>query len=332
MQAWLQRSWLARLLSPLSVVFGLLLGIRNFLYRCGLLKQHRLAVPVIVVGNIFVGGTGKTPLTVWLLKQLKLAGYRPGVISRGYGARHDVVRTVTDQAQAQDVGDEPVLIAQLSACPVVVGSNRVQAGLNLLASFPDVNVIVSDDGLQHLALYRDVEIMLFDSRGAGNGWLLPAGPLREPVSRRRDITVANLNAGESVSADLPVDTVRMQLTGLSAVQLMNPAVRRPLEGFESGLQIVAAAGIGNPERFFTMLRAGGMQFSTLPLPDHFDFVINPFKNLTADLILITEKDAVKCRQSKEIASDARIWVVPVEAELDPGIVNRILALLNNSAQ
>jgi len=327
MQAWLQRSWLAWLLSPLSLVFWLLLTARVFLYRCGWKKQHRLPVPVIVVGNIFVGGTGKTPLTLWLLEQLRRAGYRPGVISRGYGAQHDVVRIVTDQAQAQDVGDEPILIAQNSGCPVVVGSNRVQAGLTLLANFPEVNVIVSDDGLQHLALYRDVEIMLFDSRGPGNGWLLPAGPLREPLTRRRDITIVNLNAGESINAALPGDTVRMQLVGSSAVQLMNPALRRSLDRFESGLQIVAAAGIGNPDRFFAMLRARGLQFSALSLPDHFDFASNPFANLTADLILITEKDAVKCRQSKEIAADARIWVVPVEAELEPDLVKRILHLL-----
>ena len=329
MLAWMQRGWLGCVLWPLSVLFGLLLRLRALAYRYGWIKQYKLAAPVIVVGNIFVGGTGKTPLTIWLLRQLRLAGYRPGVISRGYGSSHDEVRIVSDQSQAAEVGDEPLLIAQHSGCPVVVSRNRVQAGRTLLASFPEVNVIVSDDGLQHLALQRDVELMLFDARGIGNGWLLPAGPLREPQGRRRDLTIANLNPGEVISAALPADTVRMQLTGHRAVQLSNPGQVRALDAIDPGLQIVAAAGIGNPERFFTMLRAHGLQFATLPLADHFNFAMNPFKNLTADLILITEKDAVKCRQSKEIAADARIWVVPVEAELDAGIMDRILAKLHH---
>jgi len=331
MHAWMQRSWLAWLLSPLSIVFGMVLTLRIFLYRHGWLKQYKLPVPVIVVGNIFVGGTGKTPLAVWLLKQLKLAGYRPGVISRGYGGKQDAARIVTKHALAEEVGDEPILIAQQSGCPIVVGRNRVQAGLTLLSTHPEVNIIVSDDGLQHLALARNVEIVLFDARGTGNGWLLPAGPLREPVSRARDLTIVNLNDGEQISADLPSDTVRMQLHGNHAVPLMQPNGIRPLAAFDPALKIVAAAGIGNPERFFAMLRGQGLHFSSLPLPDHFDFAGNPFKNLTADLILITEKDAVKCRQSQEIAADARIWVVPVEAELDSGAFLRILNRLSNQA-
>jgi tetraacyldisaccharide 4'-kinase len=310
------------------MLFGFLIRLRLFFYQCGWKKQSRLPVPVIVVGNIFVGGTGKTPLTIWLLNQLKLAGYRPGVISRGYGSEHAAPRVVSAQSQATEVGDEPVLIAQQTGCPVVVSRKRVDAGLSLLAAFPDVNVIVSDDGLQHLALYRDVEIMLFDARGAGNGWLLPAGPLREPLSRHRDFTVANLNQGEAISSDLPNNTTRMQLNGSCARQLMHADQIRLFADMNSSLNLVAAAGIGNPERFFAMLRQHGLHFSALPLPDHYNYAINPFAHLSADMILITEKDAVKCRLLNEIATDPRIWVVGVEADLDAGLMEAILNKLH----
>jgi len=327
MRAWMHRGLLACLLWPVSLVFGLLLGLRIFLYRCGWLQRQKLAVPVIVVGNIFVGGTGKTPLTIWLLKQLKQAGYQPAVISRGYGSKHGVPVVVTEHAQAQDVGDEPILIAQRSNCPVVVGRSRVAAGRALLAHFPEVDVIVADDGLQHYALQRDMEIMLFDARGVGNGWLLPAGPLREPASRRRDITVANLNQGEAIPASLPSNTVRMQLVGSSARQLMDDGRVNELAAFDSGLKIVAAAGIGNPERFFSMLRQQGVEFSALPLPDHFSYTDNPFEHLSADIILITEKDAVKCRQIKDVAADPRLWVVAVEADIGDSMLNTVLERL-----
>jgi len=330
MHAWMKRGWLASVLWPVSLLFGLLLLLRLFLYRCGWLQQHRLSVPVIVVGNIFIGGTGKTPLTIWLLKQLQQAGYRPGVISRGYGSRQAIPCVVFAHSQAQEVGDEPLLIARQSGCPVVVGRNRYDAGCVLLNAFPDVNVIVSDDGLQHLALHRDLEIMLFDSRLAGNGWLLPAGPLREPVARRRDLTVVNLNEGEAISPLLPPDTVRMQLKGDCAQRLTDSSQTLPLSRIDPGLKIVAAAGIGNPERFFLMLRNQGVRIEGLALPDHFNFADNPFKDLTADMILITEKDAVKCRGLKEIADDPRIWVVAVEAAVAPGVIHAILKKLTQN--
>lgn len=327
MRAWLRRGWFAYLAWPVAQLFGVIIKLRTFLYQTGWLSQQKLTVPVIVVGNIFVGGTGKTPFTLWLLAQLKKAGYKPGVISRGYGRQQGAPCVVVADAQASQVGDEPILVAQQSACPVVVGRNRVDAGRLLLANFPDVNVIIADDGMQHLALARDVEIMLFDARGVGNGWLLPAGPLREPVTRQRDITVANLNAGETISPALPADTVRMQLTGTCAQRLLDADQTCELSVLDAGLKIVAAAGIGHPERFFAMLRQQGLRCASLPLPDHFDYSSNPFKNLTADMILITEKDAVKCRQSKEIAADKRIWVVAVEAEMDAGVMEKILKKL-----
>ena len=331
MNAWMQRGWLACLLWPLSLIFGLVLKLRLYLYRSGGLQQHKLPVPVIIVGNIFIGGTGKTPLTVWLLNQLKDKGYQPGVISRGYGRSLDAPCAVTTSSLAPEVGDEAILIAQQSHCPVVVGRNRFEAGVKLLSAFPDVNVIVSDDGLQHLALSRDIEIVLFDSRGVGNGWLLPAGPLREPIARKRDITVVNLSEGEQADLALPPDLIRMKLEGTRACQLMDASQTKVLSKLAPSLNIVAAAGIGHPERFFSMLRKQGVHFTALPLPDHYSYEINPFQDIVADLILITEKDAVKCRQLQQMANDSRIWVVSAEAHIDYVLVEKIVTMLKRPA-
>ncbi len=322
--AWQRRGVLACLLWPLSMLFWAVGALRRSLYAAGQLRSTRLPVPVIVVGNIFVGGTGKTPLTIWLVHMLRQEGYVPGVISRGYAA-HAIdgksVRHVTQTSLAAEVGDEPLLIATHGHSPVVVGRDRVAAAEALLQAHPEVNLIVSDDGLQHYRLQRDIEIMLFDSRGVGNGWLLPAGPLREPASRRRDFTVVNAAVIES---SMPVSSIRMQLVGERAVQLTDPAQGRFLSALcDPSLRVVAAAGIGNPQRFFSMLGAAGLVFEALALPDHYDFSDNPFVALTADLILITEKDAVKCHQIETIKHDPRIWVVPVTAQIDAALSHQI---------
>lgn len=327
MRAWLKRGWLPRLLWPLSALYGVLLACRRFLYRVGCLEQRRLPVPVIVVGNIFVGGTGKTPLVIWLLEQLTQAGYRPGVISRGYGRTDAGTIVVTEVSLATEVGDEPLLIARQSHCPVAVGRNRHDAGVALLKACPEIDLLVTDDGLQHLALHRDIEVVLFDSRGVGNGWLLPAGPLREPAGRSRDFTVLNLNAGDVPKAPLAGVTYRMQLSGSGAWQLANAGQRRAIQSFAGVNKLVAAAGIGNPGRFFAMLRQQGLQAETLALPDHFDYAVNPFSHIDADIILITEKDAVKCRQSIEIAADPRIWVVTAEVNVAGGLAAAVLEKL-----
>jgi len=190
-RAWLRRGPLACALWPLSRLFRALAAARAGLYRTGVFKAVRLPVPVVVVGNIFIGGTGKTPLTIWLVEALRAAGFTPGVISRGHGGKGEGAHEVTPASSAQQAGDEPLLIARRTGCPVMVGRARAEAGRALLAAHPEVDVLVADDGLQHYALGRDVEIVLFDGRGVGNGWLLPAGPLREPPSRRRDFTVVN---------------------------------------------------------------------------------------------------------------------------------------------
>lgn len=320
MRAWLRRGLLASALWPLSLLFRLLSAVRRALYSAGILQSTRLPVPVIVVGNIFIGGTGKTPLTIWLVEELRRAGFVPGVISRGYGANNDVPIAVMPTSAPASVGDEPALIARRAGCPVMVGRNRVATAQALLQAHPEVNLIISDDGLQHYALQRDVEIVLCDDRGNGNGWTLPAGPLREPASRRRDFTVVN---GEGIPEGIPEHAVRMKLVGEVAERLTEPEQTMTLAAM-SASRIVAAAGIGNPARFFAMLRKAGLTIEEMPLPDHYDFADNPFARIQADIILITEKDAVKCRHLDTIKNDPRLWVVPVTARIDRALTERIV--------
>jgi tetraacyldisaccharide 4'-kinase len=323
---WRRRGPAAWLLFPVSLLFGLLTGLRRRLYRAGVLRAERLPVPVLVVGNIFVGGTGKTPFTIWLAQQLRAAGFRPGVISRGYGASVDQPRLVDADASPEEVGDEPLLIARHGGCPMAVGRKRAAAGRILLAAHPEVDVLLLDDGLQHYALARDLEIMLFDSRGAGNGWLLPAGPLREPLSRRRDVTVVNGGGAPG----MPAAAFGMQLRGQWAINLQRPEQRMLLSELAARLpapRTVAAAGIGNPERYFAMLEGAGLRFNRMPLPDHYAYNENPFAGSDAEVILITEKDAVKCRHSDALRNDARLWFVPVEAVIDAALADYIVEKL-----
>jgi tetraacyldisaccharide 4'-kinase len=324
-RAWLRRGPLALALWPLSLLFRALAALRVALFRRAILKSERLPVPVIVVGNIFIGGTGKTPLTIWLVEQLRAAGLHPGVISRGHGGEGESgPREVLPGSSARDVGDEPLLIANRSGCPVVVGRRRAQAGRHLLVRHPEVDVLVTDDGLQHYALQRDVELVLFDGRGVGNGWTLPAGPLREPASRKRDFTVVNTpELTPALALAVGGQPWQMRLAGGHAEQLRDPAQRLPLTSLH-GKRIVAAAGIGNPGRFFAMLKQAGLEIRELPLPDHHDFLDDPFQGLDADLILITEKDAVKCRQLEHLNNDPRLWVVPVAAQIDPALAAHIV--------
>ena len=309
-RAWLNRGLAACLLWPISLLFGVIIAIRRWLFKVGVFEQTRLPVPVVVVGNSYVGGTGKTPLVIWLSRRLRDQGFVPGVISRGYGGDASRVVEINAQMSPDDIGDEPLLILQRAGVPLVVGRNRVSAARALLNAHPEVNVIISDDGLQHYALGRDIEILLFDERGIGNGWLLPAGPLREPVTRRFDFRI--LNGLESVGEN----SFSMQLVGQYAEQLINRAQNKALKELPENLSIAAAAGIGNPERFFTMLKQLGVNVKEqIALPDHFDYATNPFDSVKADIILITEKDAVKCSRRNGLADDPRLWVVPVEAAI-----------------
>ena len=321
--AWQRRGVIACLLWPLSFIFNLLIVTRLALYALGIFRITILPVPVIVVGNIFVGGTGKTPLVIWIIQLLQEQGWKPAVISRGYGSSAQQVRAVEKNSHANEVGDEPLLIAKRTGVPVFIGRDRAAAGLALLQAHPNVNIIISDDGLQHYALGRNIEIQLSDSRGNGNGWLLPAGPLREPATRQSDFYVVNTteeNAG---------DAYAMQLVPVDAERLSDRTQRKSLRDFSFVQSVAAVAGIGHPERFFTTLRSHGINLTTTQaLPDHFDYATNPFADIEASVILITEKDAVKCMQHNAIANDARLWVVPVQAHVDASLAKHILEKLH----
>lgn len=328
---WQRRGPLAWLLFPLSVLHWIGYSARRALYALGVLQQTRLDVPVVVIGNLYVGGTGKTPLTIELVRALAARGWRPGIVSRGYGAAGAIARMVRADDSASEVGDEPLLMARATQVPVAVARNRADASRLLRVRHPECDVVIADDGLQHWPLGRDMEIALLHYRGLGNGWLLPAGPLREPRDRldRVDAVVCN---GEVPTVKAAAPRYAMQARLGAARPLSDSGARQPLDALareqgDRGLRITAAAGIGMPDRFFAMLRAEGLAIAEMPLADHFDFVANPFMDVAADRILITEKDAVKCAANPALAADARIWVVPLATEVDPRLVDDVVMRL-----
>jgi len=332
---WQTRGAMARLLLPLAWVHGLLRALSAWRYRGGA-HAERLPVPVVVVGNLYVGGTGKTPLTIELARGLRARGYTPGIVSRGYGGRSSVPREVDPNGQAADYGDEPLLLAQSTHAPVVVGHDRVAAGRLLLNLHPSVNLVIADDGLQHRRLARDVEIALVHYRGFGNGWLLPAGPLRDPPSRMESVDAVVFN--DPLGTPRPVVRVHSPFfsmrTGPGRVYALKDAAMRAsldemvAEQRGSGMRVIAAAGIGMPDRFFAMLSDAGLAFEPLPLADHYPFTDNPFAGRAYDLVLVTEKDAVKCRANPVLASDGRICVMPLAAQVDDGLFDLIERKLN----
>jgi len=304
------------LLVPLSLVFLVVTSMRRWAYRSGWLRIARLSVPVVVVGNITAGGTGKTPLVIWLAERLKRAGYRPGIVSRGYGGRSKAATPVRPDSDPAAVGDEPVLLARRTACPVWVGRGRVEAAQQLLAFHPEVDVILADDGLQHYALGRDVEVVVIDGeRGFGNGWLLPAGPLREPRSRLRAVDAVVVNGGQAL-AQIPAPQFAMALVGDRFWRLGQPESSVGAGCF-AGRVVQAVAGIGNPERFFRKLRQLGIQIEAHARPDHHRYDVS---DIPAGTVLMTEKDAVKCAGFD--LPDA--WALAVDAELAPGLEKNIL--------
>ena len=327
LEAWAHRQWASRgpvawLLSPLSLVF--LAVSRSRRERT---VPNRLPVPVVVVGNIYVGGTGKTPVTIALVRELQARGWRPGVISRGFGRREDGIRLINEETPAAEAGDEPLLIARETGVPVAVGRARFEAGRARLEAHPEVDLIVSDDGLQHAALARDVEIAVVGARGLGNGWVLPAGPLREPPSRLDTVDAIVLNT--SNEAVVESRTPRFAASSCFGVCTQLATGRTALIDeladriHAEKLKPLSAAGIAAPGRFFAMIRAHDIEGAELELGDHFDFAENPFVNRTEDIIFITGKDAVKCRHDPALAGDKRIWVVGLEVKLDSYLIDLI---------
>ncbi len=322
----MQRAGLARLLWPLSQLMRVLVSLRRGLYRAGVLRSGRVPVPVLVVGNLVAGGAGKTPIVLAVVASLRAQGHRPAIVSRGYGRSDDQAMAVTPQSPANLAGDEPLLLRLRSGVPVWVGRDRLQTARALLRAHPDTSVIVCDDGLQHLALARDLQLLVFDERGTGNGWLLPAGPLREPLPAPGKTpngvrTLVVYNAPRPTTR-LPGSCVAARLRGaveLAAWWRGEPAERMALESLR-GRRLLAAAGMARPQRFFAMLREAGLDIDELPLPDHFAFTTLPWPSGTTDLLL-TEKDAVKLDPGR--LGSCRAWVVPLDLELDQTLVDQI---------
>lgn len=326
-EALLQRHWwpprstlLVRLLAPLSALYG-------FLQRqLAEPEGAPLPVPVLVVGNVIAGGGGKTPTVIALVQALRAAGHRPGVVSRGYGRSGDGVREVQDGDRAEQVGDEPIVLRRRCGVPVWVGRQRRAAALALCQSHPSVDVIVSDDGLQHPALPRQAELVVFDERGVGNGRLLPAGPLREPwpggPSRRRRVLYTAGVASTAAPGALAQRTLGRAwplgawLSGDSSAALELQALR--------GRPLLAVAGLAAPEKFFAMLETTGLSITRCPLPDHHAYATLPWPAGTPDVVT-TEKDAVKLVD--RALHGTRVWVLPLDLQLPGELVAELLALL-----
>lgn len=323
-------SWLARLLQPASWLYGVLFASHQ--NRGPAHPAAAVPVPVIVVGNLVVGGAGKTPTVIALVQALQAAGWHPGVLSRGYGRSTSKVQAVTATAQAGSVGDEPLLIQRRTQVPVWVGRDRCAAALALCRQHPVVDVLVSDDGLQHRALQRQAELVVFDERGSGNGLLLPAGPLREPLvgpvqtlAPRQTPRWVLYTAGTR-STPLPGQLARRQAT--LAIPLGDwwqgsRTHAAPLASLQA-TPLVAAAGMAHPQKFFDTLHAHGLSVIPLPLPDHFGYETLPWSQGTA-AVITTEKDAVKLRPERMGAT--QVWVVPLDLELPAGLLPEIMAAL-----
>jgi len=312
---------LAWLLLPMGLLFYAVAALRRFAYRAGWLESQRLPVPVVVIGNILAGGAGKTPLTLWLAERLVAAGRKPGIVSRGYGRRGNDVRKVGAGGTAAEVGDEPLLLARRSGCPVFVGPDRAAAGRALLASHPECDVLLCDDGLQHYALARDVEIAVLDRRGLMNGWPLPAGPLREPAARLAAVDAVVLHETAMHTA-APV--FRMRLIGGRFYRLDAPGITcTPTELV--GMRLHAFAGIGDPQRFFAHLATLGLHCECHAFPDHYRYRAGDL-DFSGDALLTTEKDAIKCVG----LAVQPIWVLPVSAEIEPDLARFVLDLLEKT--
>jgi tetraacyldisaccharide 4'-kinase len=322
LRAWLKRGWLARLLWPLAKIHGIAVRLRRALYRIGLLRSERFKVPVIVVGNIVAGGAGKTPLVMALVHHLRSRGLAVGVVSRGYGRSGQACLEVKPDTPVHQSGDEPALIQRSTGAPVFVAPKRADAIRALLLAYPSTAVVVCDDGLQHYALQRDVEIAVFDDRGLGNGWLLPAGPLREPWPERRlqglDLV---LHTGQKPAFE--GFTSSRQLADHAVAANGSRVALTTLRG----RPLTALAGIANPDAFFTMLRAYGLTLEkTIAFPDHHHFEAHDLAACAGQTVLCTEKDAVKLF-SMPMPAPLNILAVPLAFLPEPAFFAALDALL-----
>lgn len=320
MDFWYRRfkSWQAFLLLPLAWVFQWLVALRQFLYRHQWIKSTRFSVPIIVVGNLTVGGTGKTPLVIWLVHFLKSKGFRPGVVSRGFGKiKQKQPVWVTLETTPEEVGDEACLIAKRTASPVVVCTHRA-AAVHYLLKHTDCNIVISDDGLQHYRLARDIEIAVIDAeRQLGNRCFLPAGPLRESPSRLKKVDFV-IRHGDTQQGMLT-----MQLVGDNLLSVTDHRSKIVLSEFTHKI-VHAVAGIGHPARFFTSLKKKGLEIIEHIFPDHYHYCAKDFQFPDNFPILMTEKDAIKCKSF----ADERFWYLPVDVEVDKAFQVALLAKLS----
>jgi len=315
---WYGRSPVAWLLLPFAGLFRLLVGFRRWAYRAGWLRVHRLSVPVIVVGNLTVGGTGKTPVTAWLVELCRGAGLRPGIVSRGYGGQPSgESRLVSPNDDAAEVGDEPLLLRRQTGAPVCVDADRVAAGQRLVAE--GVNLIIADDGLQHYRLHRDLEIAVLDGeRRLGNGFLLPAGPLREPAGRLQHVDLVLVNGGPARPGEF---SLQSRISGLRA---LDGSARCSLDALR-GQSVRTVAGIGNPARFHAQLAAAGLRLQAIPVPDHGRVDLAALSRESTVPIVMTEKDAVKY----EPVTGCPVWVAQLELTVPPEVGALVLENLRN---
>ncbi len=325
---WYRLSAVSLLLAPLGFAFSLLVRLRRAMYRRGLLRSVRLRVPVIVVGNLTVGGTGKTPLVLWLAAELRRRGKRPAILCRGYGGADAGPSAVRDGDEASRVGDEPLLLAMRCGCPVWIGRDRAAAGAALLDAHPECDVILCDDGLQHYRLQRDLEIAVEDARGHGNSLLLPAGPLREPADRPVDALVRNVEPAEDAnhSRDAAGRAFAMRLEPQGFYFVHDPA-RAATTDELARARLHAVAGIGDPQRFFALLARLGLAPVCHAFPDHHDYAAADLAFGNCDLVLMTEKDAVNCARYGR--SD--LVALRVEAVLDPAFPDFVASRLHGHA-
>jgi len=330
-RAWQRRGLLATLLLPLLLVHRLWRGLRALGYRLGWARPVKLPVPVIVVGNLSVGGTGKTPLVIEIVRALRARGWSPGIVSRGFGGRAQRPILVDPASDAAQCGDEPLLLRCVTGCPVAVGRDRVAAARLLLATHSACNILVADDGLQYRRLGRDMEIVILDSTGVGNGLLLPAGPLRDPPARLRQVDAVVLH-GTVPAVRIYSPFYRMQTSIGDATCMATPARQMTLaemahEQRSGKLRLLVVCAIGNPERFFFLLREQGLDFDAIALPDHDRIEASLVPPGRYHRVLMTEKDAVKCHRDPRLGHDERIWVVPLHTRLDASLFDFLAARL-----